>query len=370
MTVGGGMIRLAATGAEVDPGCLDAEGGFLWWYADILNERGDGAVLIWSFGLPFLPGYTQQAREGRAPRCGDVPSLNVALYEGGEPVHYLLQRYPSSECGWDGADLWTFGTSTLRRERGEGHYRISAELDAALPGTDARLQGTITLHGAPRGAIALGEPLRSPHLWCPLVPHGQGRADLRWGGRSFCMEGVAYHDRNHAPVALDRLGIDRWIWGRVSDDERTCIAYLLWPQGGGAPTLIGLEGERSGHLREVPQLTLDGLEEERTHWGMTDLRSFRLLSEGRPWLQMQRETRLDHGPFYVRTQTWARMGEGPARRGVQESVLPARLDLARHRPLVRMRVHDLAHTTSVWNPLFLGGPQQRLTRLLRHALTR
>ena len=32
----------------------EAPGGFCWWYVDLVDERGDGAVLIWGFALPFL----------------------------------------------------------------------------------------------------------------------------------------------------------------------------------------------------------------------------------------------------------------------------------------------------------------------------
>ena len=51
------MLSLTSPDTPLDRTLLDVAGGFAWWYLDLVDERGDGLVLIWSFGLPFLPGY-------------------------------------------------------------------------------------------------------------------------------------------------------------------------------------------------------------------------------------------------------------------------------------------------------------------------
>ena len=71
---------------------LDARGGFAWWYVDLVDEAGNGVVVIWSFGLPFLPGYASASRAGKGERAGDRPSLNVAVYVRGELAAYVLEE--------------------------------------------------------------------------------------------------------------------------------------------------------------------------------------------------------------------------------------------------------------------------------------
>ena len=41
-------------------GVLDTP-GFAWWYLDVVDAEGTGLVLIWSFGLPFLPDPVARA---------------------------------------------------------------------------------------------------------------------------------------------------------------------------------------------------------------------------------------------------------------------------------------------------------------------
>ena len=78
------MIGLADPRGPLDRTLLDAPGGFAWWYMDAVDVHANGCVLIWSFGLPFLPGRGSSARRGapRTPRSD--PSLNIALYKEGK----------------------------------------------------------------------------------------------------------------------------------------------------------------------------------------------------------------------------------------------------------------------------------------------
>jgi len=61
------LVRVTSADRPLDRRLLEAPGGFAWWYLDALDARGDGLVVIWSFGLPFLPGYRSASRRGLAP---------------------------------------------------------------------------------------------------------------------------------------------------------------------------------------------------------------------------------------------------------------------------------------------------------------
>ncbi|HCA51752.1 MAG TPA: hypothetical protein DEP24_01675, partial [Mycobacterium sp.] len=71
---------------------------------------GRAATLIWSWGLPFLPGYAQSARAGRPRLPLQRPSVNLVVYEGGRERFYLLSELPTEECTWgeDGSS-WRLG---------------------------------------------------------------------------------------------------------------------------------------------------------------------------------------------------------------------------------------------------------------------
>jgi hypothetical protein len=60
---------------------LHSPGRFTWFYVDLVDDRGRGATLIWSWGLPFLPGYAQASRAGRPELPINRPSVNLVVYE-------------------------------------------------------------------------------------------------------------------------------------------------------------------------------------------------------------------------------------------------------------------------------------------------
>src|SRR5687768_10564437 len=108
------MLHIGDSATELDPQLLRAPGGFLWWYADLVDERGNGLVCIWSFGLPFLPGYASASRRGTPQLPEERPSFNIAVYERGKLVCYLLQEYEPSEVEW-ASTRWRFGRTSIQR---------------------------------------------------------------------------------------------------------------------------------------------------------------------------------------------------------------------------------------------------------------
>ena len=75
---------------------LQRPGGFAWWYLDLVDDNGYGLVLIWAWGLPFLPGLARDARRGQPSLPRERPAISFALYEGGRCTCYLLQEAPAA----------------------------------------------------------------------------------------------------------------------------------------------------------------------------------------------------------------------------------------------------------------------------------
>jgi hypothetical protein len=365
------LVHVVSPDRPLDRRLLHARGGFAWWYLDALDARGDGLVVIWSFGLPFLPGYRAASRRGEAPAAGERPSLNVAVYRGGREVFYLLQEYPPEAASWsrDGAS-WRFGDSVLRSDADGARRRVELALDCPVPGGRERLRGRIELEGVARRPVPSAPVTLDDHDWSPLTGPAQVVADLRAGDREVLrFDGRGYHDRNGSRRPLDRLGIRSWIWGRVPARDRELVYYLCWPRGGAAesegepPEVIALEIDADGATHEVP-VTVRLRGARRARWGMPWWERIELRHGDRPWLEVRHRTLLDDGPFYLRFATAARpAGEG-WHTGSGEMVRPGRVDLPHWRPLVRMRVHHTGAPSSRFAPLFSG---HRATRLVRQA---
>ena len=363
-----GMIEMGNPTDAVDPAVLDAPGGFAWWYADVITPEGDGLVLIWSYGLPFLPGYADSARRGYPERPLSRPSVNIAVYRAGKEVAYLLQEYPETPFG--ATDAQVIGGCRFERQMDGGRCRLDVTLDCPVPGTRDRLMGTVRVEGAvPILDTGIGLSTGA-HLWTPLAAPATASVSLDVGADPVVrIAGRAYHDCNTGLHALHDLGIERWMWGRFpfADGER--IYYLLWPSDGGEARCLGLTVGRDGSMREAPGLTAELFGEQRTRFGLRHPGRIRL-QDGGLWLDVHHRATVDSGPFYLRFQSEAVLPGGERVLGWGELCEPARVDLRRFRSLVRMRVHQTAAPNSLWLPLFSGPRQDRLARLIRHALAR
>jgi carotenoid 1,2-hydratase len=387
------MIEIGSAGEQMHERYLDAPGGFAWWYADLVTPQGDGVVLIWAYGLPFLPGYASASRRGAAERPSARPSINVVVYRGGREHFYLLQEHPSATQETDplarsresdgssgppryatsldtvasapavAATRLLMGRSTLDIREEGGRVRFEAALDCAVPGTSDRLTGRFAVVGPP--ALGLGGPDegQAAHLWTPSTGPSEAIADLDLGGRPIArLRGRGYHDRNGGDRPLHDLGILRWSWGRVPFEGGERVFYLLWPEGGGPPTCIGLEIDADGGMVER-SLSIHA-SWSRHLGGVRWPRIVELRSGGEPWLMLTQKRMVDIGPFYLRYLVEAEDGLGRRALGMGESCEPDRVDLTRHRMLVRMRVHRASGPNSVWLPLFSGPRAGRIRRLL------
>ncbi|MCB9680041.1 MAG: hypothetical protein H6733_01090 [Alphaproteobacteria bacterium] len=365
------MLQLDDPGRPLDASTLDAPGGFAWWYLDALDEAGNGAVCIWSYGLPFLPGLRADRLAGDPRRPRLHPSLNLALYRQGRPAWYSLLTLPPERVTWDGLS-WQFGDSTLHRDDGSRDGRgatLTADLDLPCPGSAERLRGRITLTGPRATHTGIPEgPLA--HAWTPLLGAAQATVDLTLGDAPFLsLRGSGYHDRNASHTALDALGIDHWTWGRAVFGDTLVIHYLTWPaEPDGVPVLVVVQVGADGAVtvREDVRATLRG--RRRSWMGMTWWRQVDLHLGGEgdaDALSVQYDAPVDDGPFYLRCQTRVTW-RGQQARGWAELCRPDRIDLPRHRPLVQMCVQREQGRESMWLPLFAGPHTRRLTRLLAH----
>ncbi len=367
------LICISPPDRRLERQLLDADGGFLWWYADMVDEHGDGLVLIWSYGLPFLPGYARTEKRGRPQKPRERPSLNLSIYRDGRLDFYLLQEFAPEQVDWSACgNLWRFGQSHLQTKAEDGRIKLTAELDCAVGGSTERLVGRFELDGVGRRACGLettpdglagGLP---EHDWTPRTGPATATASLRHGEHAWRLEGRGYHDRNGGALPLHQLGIDHWVWGRAPLPGRELIYYLLWEDGSDTPIALGMTIDERGRTELVDDLEVELGERSRNIGGLVWWRSLELTRAGTPWLSVRHSDVVDSGPFYMRYLTEARAAgnlAGNPVRGVGELCQPDRIDLDRHRPLVRMRVHDLDGRNSMWLPLFTGPKEGRVRRL-------
>jgi hypothetical protein len=404
------MMSIRAAERALNRDCLKAPGGFVWWYLDLLDVAGDGLVLIWSFGLPFLPGYAHASRRGRGQPAGSRPSLNVAVYRGGKLDCYLLQEYDLSAVKWEPDEgHWRFGRTRISSRLKAGRRVVEVDLDCPVPAGSPRLRGTVRLAGAaPRLGFGLdcgldcGATYRDSddaHDWTPLAAPARGSARLSCGKTRYEIDGRAYHDCNVGKRPLHEIGIGHWLWGRSAFDGAERVYFALWPRDAAdfsgadrsvfdAARCFGMEFFEDGRVEYLDELDIMPLEQRRSLGGIVWWRRFELFRPGdsAPWVSVQQKSVVDSGPFYMRHITRSRRPGGGSGPGFAELIRPSRIDLTRHRLLVDMRVHRVREdenggdkcreekgrkyarsNNSLWLPLFSGPRRGRVGRLAQNA---
>ncbi|MBI4952488.1 MAG: hypothetical protein HY908_10680 [Myxococcales bacterium] len=366
----GRMIALGTRDPREVGSSLTTPGGFAWWYCDLVDAAGDGLVLHWSFGLPFLPG----ARARPEPR--ERPALSVAVYRGGRTSYYALCELPPATVRWrDGSPSFDFGVAHLGLTFGAGEARLHAVLDLPVVGARERLRGSLDVVGARlrltrNGGVATATAAEGAHTWTPIGAGLAGRASLRCGGEAVELRGRAYLDANASARPLDALGIRAWQWGRLSLGARELVYYLVAPDEPGAAVVRYLfEVGPDGRARLEPEPLVGRFGPRRNLFGLGWHEELRLgRAEGRDVRVRVRHV-VDDGPFYQRYLVEGTCdATGERGRGMAEHVVPARVDRPWQRPLVAMRRQGPAGRDSAWLPLFDGPARGRLGRLVRHWL--
>lgn len=392
------MISIGNEQWKLDHTCLGARGGFLWWYVDLIDADGNGLVLIWSFGLPFLPGYAHASRSGRAQLAGTRPSLNVAIYQKGKLDCYLLQEYSPAQVEWNPEQgTWRFGNTQIHT-RLEGNQRVvDITLDCPMPAGAGRLTGSVRVQGAvpqlepkvPENVVSC-HGTEHDHAWIPLAVPARGEAKLRCGKTHYAFDGRAYHDCNVGARPLHDLGIKHWVWGRAAFKNANSepierVYYALWSKKDSSERsaenarCFGLDFHQTGRVEHVDNLRIKLIEERRNLGGVLWWPHFELHrpDDPKPWLEVKQKSVVDSGPFYMRHITQNQHQNGTPVVGFNETICPERIDLSRYRPLVGMRVHHVGDSpepsqtkakNSMWLPLFSGPRRGRVRRLGRQTV--
>ncbi|MEN0063669.1 MAG: hypothetical protein AAGA48_16070 [Myxococcota bacterium] len=343
------MIAVGPSNVPFSECMLETPGSLVWWYVDLVDESGSGAVCIWSFGLPFLPGVCSSARAGQPQDPRTRPSFNLAIYSEGKPAFYTLVEVPEHEAHWEG-DTCRFGNSRFRSRVEDDAVAVDITFDATLSGPRLPLQGTLTVRG-PR-CQGLGG-LRNPHhSWEPLsMGSAVGHLDVRCGEFSAHVQGRAYHDRNGGDRPLTAIGLKSWRWGRVALPDREIVFSV--PDGEGPSTVIEVLADGSTHA--YPVLGPQALDFANAWFGPRWPRRLEIPTDGGV-LVIEQLSLVDDAPFYQRCLVRGSFG-GASGPGVAERVLVDRMDAAWMRPFVNMRI-DRGPASSLWLPLF-NGPRPR-----------
>ncbi len=361
------LIVLDNARSAVDASVLDKAGGFAWWYAELMDAHGSGAVLIWSFGLPFLPGYKSANDRGKPQTPRQRPSLNIALYEGGQPSFYVLHEFDPDDVEWDGHHSWRFGDSTFVVQDTKTHRSLYVELDVPISESLDRLRGSLTVEGPIPSALdtQCEEQPSVSHKWTPLALPAQGSIDVNAGDYQLTTRGHAYFDRNFSAHALHELGIDRWFWGHASGADGDRIFYVLWEDEDAPPLCLGFEVALDGTTKVREGLTAKLSGEHRTVWGMRSWKQVELWDGSSRWISCRLSQRIENGPFYLRYLAHSIQESGHVTTGSAEVIEPKRIDMWQHRPLVKMRVSSDQAPNSMWIALFEGTNKTRLQRLMK-----
>lgn len=348
------MIHLDDPARPVPQAALTTPGGFAWWYVEVLDEQGDGVVAIVSWGLPFLPGLASAARRGEAVPASERPSMHLVAYRGGREAWYQLAELHPDDARGGAEGPWRFGDCRLEIDRAAGTARL--DVDMQVPDGGGRLVGTVTAAGVATHRAADWFVGDAPHHWTPLLAGARGRVSIDSDDHSFSMhlEGHAYVDRNWSLAPLHDLGIRRWAWGHEPHEGEDRVWYVLDDEHG-VPHAFGTTVAADGSVTPR-RLDVDRSAVRRTRWGVRRSSMIRLLDGEHEFATAIGGRCVDLGPFYGR---WL-LGRG----GSTELIEPYRIDLGRHRALVRMRVSHADGRNSRWHALFCGARAGRVRRLL------
>lgn len=364
------MLELGSATEPFDFRALEANGGFAWWYLDLVDDSGNGLVLIWFFGLPFLPARQETAVQVPAR---ERPGICLAVYQNHGQVFYLLQEYAENavEHGPDMSRI-CIGKNCFCIIADRAGVSLTADIETEVPGSDVPLTGTITASGPLRRGGEAGA-VGGEHRWCPIAAVARGSARLCLGNRSVAdFGGRAYLDRNSSTLPLDRLGIEQWRWGRLALSDREIIYYELQPVDRGQPVQAHvLSVAADGSVQSAPHTRLTWSGPTRDIYGLGFHRNLCVSGPDGSELEVRFGPPVDNGPFYLRFLLEARDPRtGGAASGVGEQVRPGRIHLPQMRPFVQMRIHRVGKDNSPWLPLFSGPSRGKLGRLCNHLAAR
>jgi hypothetical protein len=368
------MIKIGPSRNDLPTDWLSCAGAFLWWYIDLVDTDGSGAVCIWSYGLPFSPGLAAQARKGQALPPQEKPGWNLVVYRDHKPIFYTLQEFRPEDCSWDReGQVWTMGKTSFRRTTVDGHVHVDIDFDCELTGVPDRLIGSLNLAGPLRKEDEAHPKddrfdlsRAAGHTWEPIALGGaNAKLALTMGEWSTALSGRAYHDRNGGKIPLQQQGIRHWNWGRFAFPDRELVLYLVELENGSSEW-TWLEVDQTGACAFRPVESVTHTRRKRSIYGPTWSQSIQVATADGVTVHVHQGHPIDNGPFYLRHFATAEI-DGYIAHGISELVDPSRVDMAIHRPLVKMRIDN--QSPSMWLPLFHGPKIGRIGRLFQSWVT-
>ena len=363
------MIELSRINDATFAQALKTVGAFAWWYVDLTTPAGDGLVLVWALGLPFLPS----SRAFRSPPYRR-PSIHLASYRGGQPDLYLLQEYEADSPSCQVSGSGQIGACRFEVSEHEGETRLHVHLDLEVPSAQSRLLGEIDLRGHSLACASSEGRLR--HVWTPRCLGAHAQAHIECGDQIRTISGRGYFDGNLSALPLHEQNIESWRWGRTSFEDETVVYYDVTSEDGERQGLV-LIHHADGHMETHTQLPTFS----RPLAGNYGLRGPRRVLIERPnrLYELDATHLVDDGPFYQRYLVTGNriiknsrnaVVENTLGHGIAELVRPGAIDRPWQRPFVRMKTHKVAagHINSTFLPLFSGFADDRAERLAR-ALT-
>jgi len=355
-------ISRDAFGSEV----LERAGGFVWWYFDLIDQNGNGFVLIWSFGLPFLPRQTRSVSEIK-PK--ERPSICLSVYKNYRQFYYLFQEYPADTATCDSdCHAVQIGNSFFRSEMSETVMSLSSQIETPIPGSPHLLVGEVRAQGAPLRGIEDGAS-DSKHKWCPVFMNTQGSVRLEISGQTVIdLQGRAYYDSNLSLLPLQELGIDSWRWLRIAFPTRELVFYDLDPKDTSQHSeQIVLSVDSTGHASLCDLTSFQWTKPWFSIYGLTYSRELVLTLGESERIRLNFHPPVDDGPFYLRFLVDAVCETTKERgHGIGELVKPDRIHIAPLQPFVRMRVQKIDGSNSFLLPLFTGANGDRVKRFFSH----
>ena len=139
------MIKLGHRDDPFDLNLMQSVGSFTWWYVDLVDSEGNGAVLIWFAGLPFLPLKSLK----RLPE--ELSGLTLSIYRDHKLDFYAFQTYPTDSFTINHEQSqWRVGDSLLKMTLQEDQITFNADLNIPFEGSQKPFLGQLQLEGISR----------------------------------------------------------------------------------------------------------------------------------------------------------------------------------------------------------------------------
>lgn len=322
-----------------DPAAFDAlaldentapPGSYQWWYFDALSDDGkNGLVAIFFVGGVFSALYADRIAAGLPASPFDHPMVNLALYENGRRVAWVLSEYPREALTVEDRNLSIrLGHSTLAKQGGGYEFRVKDRDYPRGRDLDVRVRFTPLEPGLapPEGRLSTD----GRHRWGSPAP--RCRVEVR--GENFSFDGHGYHDVNRGEEPLHH-GFRHWSWARVHLGRETRLLY----------DAVEKSGLRVAHLLRGADGQLETLPLDPPppgQWTPWALRVPRTLAagefDGAP-LVGRRERLWESSPFYARWPASFESGGKALGRGVCEHVDLARFSQPGIRWMLRHRIY-------------------------------